>query len=306
MWAVLRALQQINSATRIEGGGSKATSKWQWVRITLHAGFTKILLSRPNKFRLYWQQRESRAERTNVKYDWQVSSGNTGWAQRSAGYEVTASKAQSQRVIDPTKKGGKWKQGMWTCGEKRQRQPQSTVTAGDRSKQKWGKEKGSRGRWDAKRNNPAQTVWNQRLLFWHYAAHLWQSPCFFVRQLSATESCKKTGRRRRDSDNSRSARCRHFIGSNRRASKKNNSRSSDVSGQGECASRKTFKWGSRHPSRKQMSSKKNIINMLKAATPKWGFKQINFVVDNRGSVAESDFYTKLEKLHVHALRREKK
>jgi len=55
-----------------------------------------------------------------------------------------------------------------------------------------------------------------------------------------------------------------------------------------------------------MSSKKSIINMLKAATPKWGFKQINFVVDNRGSVAESDFYTKLEKLHVHALRREKK
>jgi len=64
--------------------GSKATSKWQRVRITLHAGFTKISLSQQNKFRLCWQQRGRRAERTNVKYNWQVSSGNTGWAQRSA------------------------------------------------------------------------------------------------------------------------------------------------------------------------------------------------------------------------------
>ena len=63
---------------------SKATSKWQWVRITLHAGFTNISLSQQNKFRLCWQQRGRRAERTNVKYDWQVSSWNTGWAQRSA------------------------------------------------------------------------------------------------------------------------------------------------------------------------------------------------------------------------------
>ena len=128
-----------NKAYDTDHVGSKATSQWQWVWITLHAGFTKILLSQQNKFRLYWQQRERRAERTNVKYDWQVSSGNTGWEQRSAGYEVTAPKAQSQRVIDPTKKGGKWKQGMWTCGKKRQRQLQSTVTAGDRSNQKWGK-----------------------------------------------------------------------------------------------------------------------------------------------------------------------
>jgi len=65
-------------------GGSKATSKWQWARITLHAGFTKISLSQQNKFRLCWQQRGRQAERTNVNYDWQVSSWNTGWAQRSA------------------------------------------------------------------------------------------------------------------------------------------------------------------------------------------------------------------------------
>ena len=67
---------------------SKATSKWQWSRITLHAGFTKISMSRQNKFERCWQQRGRRAERTNVKYNWQVSSrgGNTGWAQILGGY----------------------------------------------------------------------------------------------------------------------------------------------------------------------------------------------------------------------------
>ena len=33
--------------------------------------------------------------------------------------------------------------------------------------------------------------------------------------------------------------------------------------------------------------------------PKWEFEQFKFVVDNRGSVAESDFYTNLKKLDVH-------
>jgi len=33
---------------------------------------------------------------------------------------------------------------------------------------------------------------------------------------------------------------------------------------------------------------KSIISALKAAAPKWKFEQINFVVDNRGSVVESD------------------
>jgi len=44
---------------------------------------------------------------------------------------------------------------------------------------------------------------------------------------------------------------------------------------------------------------KSIISALKAAAPKWKFEQINFVVDNRGSVVEGDFYTKLKKLDVH-------
>jgi len=43
---------------------------------------------------------------------------------------------------------------------------------------------------------------------------------------------------------------------------------------------------------------KNIIGALKAAAPECEFEQINFVVGNRGSVVESDFYTKLEKLDV--------
>ena len=43
---------------------------------------------------------------------------------------------------------------------------------------------------------------------------------------------------------------------------------------------------------------KSIIGALKAAAPEWEFEQINFVVGNRGSVVESDFYTKLKKLHI--------
>jgi len=43
---------------------------------------------------------------------------------------------------------------------------------------------------------------------------------------------------------------------------------------------------------------KSIISALRDAAPKWGFEQINFVVGNRGSVVESDFYSKLKKLHV--------
>jgi len=39
---------------------------------------------------------------------------------------------------------------------------------------------------------------------------------------------------------------------------------------------------------------KSIISALKAASPKWKFEQINFVVNNRGSVVESNFYTKLK------------
>jgi len=43
---------------------------------------------------------------------------------------------------------------------------------------------------------------------------------------------------------------------------------------------------------------KSIIGALKAAAPKWEFEEINFVVGTRGSVLESDFYTKLKKLGV--------
>ena len=41
---------------------------------------------------------------------------------------------------------------------------------------------------------------------------------------------------------------------------------------------------------------KCIIGALRAAALKWENEQNNFVVGNRGSVVESDFYTKLKKL----------
>jgi len=71
----------------------------------------------------------------------------------------------------------------------------------------------------------------------------------FVRPPSAAESCENMGRRRPKRDVNRSTRRRHFTGSNRKAPKKNNSRSSDVSGQSESASRRTCKWRSPHLSR---------------------------------------------------------
>ena len=43
---------------------------------------------------------------------------------------------------------------------------------------------------------------------------------------------------------------------------------------------------------------KSIIGVLRAAAQEWEFEQINFVVGNRGSVVESNFYTKLKKLHI--------
>jgi len=50
---------------------------------------------------------------------------------------------------------------------------------------------------------------------------------------------------------------------------------------------------------------KSIISALKDASPKWEFEQINFVVGNRGSVVESDFYTKLQKLDVQEGKKDK-
>jgi len=43
---------------------------------------------------------------------------------------------------------------------------------------------------------------------------------------------------------------------------------------------------------------KSIISALKAAALEWECEQINFMVGNRGSVVESDFYTKLKKLDI--------
>ena len=40
---------------------------------------------------------------------------------------------------------------------------------------------------------------------------------------------------------------------------------------------------------------KSIIGALKAAAPQWEFEQINFVVGNRRSMVESNFYNKLKK-----------
>ena len=43
---------------------------------------------------------------------------------------------------------------------------------------------------------------------------------------------------------------------------------------------------------------KSIIGAVKVAAPEWEIEQINFVVGNRGSMVESDFYTKLKKLDI--------
>ena len=50
---------------------------------------------------------------------------------------------------------------------------------------------------------------------------------------------------------------------------------------------------------------KSIIGALKAAAPEWEFEQINFVLGNRGSVVETDFYTKLKKLDIQGGKKDK-
>jgi len=50
---------------------------------------------------------------------------------------------------------------------------------------------------------------------------------------------------------------------------------------------------------------KSIIGALKVAAPEWEFEQIHFVVCNRGSVVESDFYTKLKKLDIQEGKKDK-
>jgi len=49
----------------------------------------------------------------------------------------------------------------------------------------------------------------------------------------------------------------------------------------------------------------SIICALKAAAPEWEFEQISFVVGNRGSVVESDFYNKLKKLDIQEGKKDK-
>jgi len=50
---------------------------------------------------------------------------------------------------------------------------------------------------------------------------------------------------------------------------------------------------------------KSIISALKVAALEWEFEQINFVVGNRGSVVESDFYIKLKKLDIQEGKQDK-
>ena len=50
---------------------------------------------------------------------------------------------------------------------------------------------------------------------------------------------------------------------------------------------------------------KSIIGALKAAAPEWEFEQINFVVGDRRSVVESDFFAKLTKLDIQEGKKDK-
>ena len=116
------------------------------------------------------------------------------------------------------------------------------------------------------------------------------------------------GRWRQISDVSRSARRWHFARSNQRAPKKNNSRSSDISGQCESASRRTCKWRSRHPSRQgyfrqrcshgmSRQDKSSIFHMARASPERrysklWKEKQwamkIEIRCGNAGCVRQLD------------------
>ena len=49
----------------------------------------------------------------------------------------------------------------------------------------------------------------------------------------------------------------------------------------------------------------SIIKVLRAVTDEWVVEQINFVAGNRGSVMESDFYEKVEKLDVQTGKKDK-
>ena len=57
-------------------------------------------------------------------------------------------------------------------------------------------------------------------------------------------------------------------------------------------------------SRTKVSSVRSKL-LLRSQSCCSGFEQINFVVGNRGSVAESDFYTKLKKLDIQEGKKDK-
>jgi len=50
---------------------------------------------------------------------------------------------------------------------------------------------------------------------------------------------------------------------------------------------------------------KSIISELRAAAPKWELEQVHFVVGKRGSVVESNLYSKLKNLDVQEGRKDK-
>ena len=50
---------------------------------------------------------------------------------------------------------------------------------------------------------------------------------------------------------------------------------------------------------------KSIISALKVAALEWEFEQIIFVVGNRASVVENDFYTKLKKHDIQEGKKDK-
>ena len=50
---------------------------------------------------------------------------------------------------------------------------------------------------------------------------------------------------------------------------------------------------------------KSIIEALKAAALEWTFEQINFVAERRGAAVKDDFHNQLERLSVHAEKKDK-
>ena len=54
-----------------------------------------------------------------------------------------------------------------------------------------------------------------------------------------------------------------------------------------------------------MHERSNLARHIQAAAPEWEFEQIDFMVGNRGSIVESEFYTKRKKLDVQEGKKDK-